>query len=127
MAKAVITDDGVDLDDLLSAEAIDRPASYYAKVRSVHPVYWNQRWNGWVVTGYPQVVAGFRDHQRLSSDRFAGPFGEELRRSAAAASGTEHLLGFLSQFFVWKDQPYHTRVRPKPARRSAPGLMIWLR
>src|ERR1700733_4622398 len=51
---------GVDLDDLLCEEAIDRPASYYAKLREVHPVYWNQRWNGWVVTGYPEVVAGFR-------------------------------------------------------------------
>jgi cytochrome P450 len=127
MAKAVVTDDGVDLDDLLSAEAIDRPASYYAKVRSVHPVYWNQRWNGWVVTGYPQVVAGYRDHQRLSSDRFAGPFGDELRRSAAAASGTEHLLGFLSQFFVWKDQPYHTRVRSLVNKAFTPRSIERLR
>jgi hypothetical protein len=100
VADTVVAGSAAALDDLLSTEAIDQPASYYAKVRSVHPVYWNQRWNGWVVTGYQEVVAGFRDHRRLASDRFAGPFGDEMRRSAAA-SGNEQLLGFLSKFFVW--------------------------
>jgi cytochrome P450 len=117
---------GADLDDLLCEEAIDRPASYYAKLRETHPVYWNKRWNGWVVTGYPEVVAGFRDHQRLASDRFAGPFGDEMRRSAAA-SGNEQLLGFLSKFFVWKDQPYHTRIRALVNKAFTPRSVERLR
>ncbi|MFT3874133.1 MAG: cytochrome P450 [Nocardioides sp.] len=115
-----------ELDDLLSEEAIDRPASYYRKLRDVHPVYWNSRWNGWVVTGYPEVVAGYRDHKRLSSDRFAGPFGEELRRSAEGA-GSDQLLGFLSKFFVWKDQPYHTRIRELVNRAFTPRSVEALR
>jgi len=42
VAGTVVAGSAADLDDLLSTEAIDRPANYYAKVRSVHPVYWNQ-------------------------------------------------------------------------------------
>jgi cytochrome P450 len=126
MAEAAVAEGGIDLDNLLSDEAVDHPVTYYAKVRDVHPVYWNQRWNGWVVTGYPDVVAGFRDHQRLSSDRFGGPFGEELGRSTAA-SGTEQLLGFLSKFFVWKDQPYHTRVRALVNKAFTPRSVERLR
>jgi hypothetical protein len=126
MTQSVAPAGHLDLDDLLCEEAIDRPVSYYGRLRAVSPVYWNERWNGWIVTGYPAVVAGFRDHQRLSSDRFAGPFGDELRRSAAA-SGTEQLLGFLSKFFVWKDQPYHTRVRSLVNKAFTPRSVEKLR
>jgi cytochrome P450 len=97
-----------ELDDLLSPAAVSTPAAYYGAVRDVAPVYWNERWKGWVVTGYDEVVDGFRDNDRLSSDRFEGPFGEDL---SSAANEYEKLFGFLSKFFVWKDQPYHTRVR----------------
>jgi cytochrome P450 len=99
---------GNELDDLLSEEATNDPFTYYRKLRDIHPVYWNARWNGWIVTGYDAVIAGYRDSARLSSDRFSGPFGAELRRSA---STFEQLIGFLSRFFVWKDPPYHTRMR----------------
>jgi cytochrome P450 len=104
----VLVEKSSDLDDLLSEEAINRPFAYYQKLRDVHPVYWNARWNGWIVTGYDAVVAGYRDSKRLSSDRFSGPFGAEMRRSA---SNFEQLIGFLSRFFVWKDPPYHTHMR----------------
>jgi cytochrome P450 len=97
-----------ELDDLLSDEAVNRPTAFYGRLRAHDPVYWNERWNGWILTGYDDVVEGFRNHQRLSSDRFAGPFGQDL---SAASSGYDQLMRFLSRFFVWKDQPYHTRVR----------------
>lgn len=96
-----------ELDDLLSDEAINRPASYFTKLRETNPVYWNARWRGWIVTGYDEVTAGYRDAARLSSDRFAGPFGAEVRGQGE----NQQLLSFLSKFFVWKDPPYHTRVR----------------
>jgi cytochrome P450 len=108
VSEAVLRGGTADLDDLLSPEAIDRPFEFYARLRASSPVYWNQRWNGWIVSGYPEVVAGFRNHAKLSSDRFAGPFGEDL---SAGSSQYQQLFAFLSMFFVWKDQPYHTRVR----------------
>jgi cytochrome P450 len=112
------------LDDLLSDEAVNHPAAYYEKLRAQDPVHWNPRWNGWVLTSYPDVAAGFRDHQRLSSDRFAGPFGQQL---SAVSSDYQALFGFLSKFFVWKDQPYHTRVRALVNRAFTPRSVEVLR
>jgi cytochrome P450 len=100
------TDDA--LNDLLNEEAINRPSSYYSKLRGISPVYWNPRWNGWIVTGYSEVIQGYRDWKRLSSDRFSGPFGSDVR---AAEEGESQLFTFLEKFFVWKDPPYHTRLR----------------
>jgi cytochrome P450 len=108
MTDTVVRPGGAELDDLLSPQAVSDPAAFYQRVRDVDPVYWNSRWNGWVLTGYDQVISAYRDHARLSSDRFAGPFGEDL---SAATSKYQTLFAFLSKFFVWKDQPYHTRVR----------------
>jgi len=34
----------VDLDDLLSDEAVNRPEVFYARLRDTDPVYWNRRW-----------------------------------------------------------------------------------
>jgi cytochrome P450 len=116
--------DGADLDDLLSDEAVDHPERFYARLRGVDPVYWNQRWNGWILTGYDEVADGFRNHRALSSDRFAGPFGEEL---SAVSSGYQQLFGFLSKFFVWKDQPYHTRVRSLVNKAFTPRSVEALR
>jgi cytochrome P450 len=126
MAETAVAGGDADLDDLLSDEAVNRPASFHARLRQVDAVYWNQRWKGWVLTGYDEVISAFRDHQRLSSDRFAGPFGEEMRR-AAHRSGSQHLLGFLSKFFVWKDQPYHTHVRSLVNKAFTPRSVEQLR
>lgn len=95
------------LDDLLSDESINSPATYFQKMRDVSPVYWNSRWNGWIVTGYDEVTACYRDSARLSSDRFSGPFGAEVRE----AGNDTKLLDFLQKLFVWKDPPFHTRMR----------------
>jgi cytochrome P450 len=100
-----------DLDDLLCEEAINRPYAFYGRLRETEPVRFNARWNGWVVTSYEHVTAGYRDHERLSSDRFEGPFAEEWKPGGETAGSHVALMNFLSQFFVWKDPPYHTRVR----------------
>jgi cytochrome P450 len=113
---AAVADD-TDLNDLLGDEAINRPERYYARLRAIHPVLWNPRWKGWIVTGYDAVSAGYRDAARLSSDRFSGPFGAELRN---AATSSQQLIGFLSKFFVWKDPPYHTRARALVNRAFVP-------
>jgi cytochrome P450 len=126
MTGVLDTGGAIDLDDLLSDEAVHRPNDYHRRLREISPVYWNARWNGWVLTGYDEVMGGFRDHRRLSSDRFAGPFGDELRR-AAATSGAEQLLAFLAKFFVWKDQPYHTRVRALANKAFTPRSVERLR
>jgi len=113
-----------DLDDLLSDEAINRPFDYYRRLREIHPVLWNPRWNGWIVTSYDAVIAGYRDSERLSSDRFSGPFGAEMRTSETKYA---QLIGFLARFFVWKDAPYHTRMRMLVNKTFTPKSVEMLR
>ncbi len=105
------------LHDLLSDEAVNHPERFYARLRGISPVLWNPRWKGWIVTSHDAVMGGFRDFERLSSDRFSGPFGAELR---SAETSSQQLLGFLSKFFVWKDPPYHTRARALVNRAFVP-------
>ena len=112
-----VTNHDPELDNLLGDEAINHPERYYARLRAINPILWNPRWKGWIVTGYEPVMSGFRDAERLSSDRFSGPFGAELRN---AQSSSQQLLGFLSKFFVWKDPPYHTRARALVNRAFVP-------
>jgi len=113
-----------DLDDLLSAEAVNEPFTYYKRLRDTAPVYWNARWNGWIFTDYQGVVAAYRDHDRLSSDRFAGPFGDNL---TTKKSDYEQLIEFLNKFFVWKDQPYHTHIRTLVNKAFTPKSVEVLR
>ena len=91
-----------DLDDLLSAEAVNEPRTYYKRLRDTDPVYWNARWNGWILTDYQDVAAGFRDHQRLSSDRFQGPFAKDLMESA---SRYQQLIDFMNKWMFTKRHP----------------------
>jgi cytochrome P450 len=115
-----------DVDDLLSDVAINDPYAFYGHLRDSEPVHFNPRWNGWIVTSYEHVAAGYRDHARLSSDRFEGPFAEEWKAGGALDSSHAALFEFLSHFFVWKDPPYHTRVRELVgAAFSARSVEAW--
>lgn len=113
-----------DLDDLLSDEAINRPHDYYERLREIGPVVWNERWSGWIVTGYDELIGAYKNNGQLSSDRFVGPFAEQMR---AQRSVYEQLLTFLSSFFVWKDPPYHTHVRTLVNKAFTPKSVEVLR
>lgn len=114
----------VDLDDLLGSEAIGDPVRYYGRLREISPVLWNPRWNGWIVTGYDELIAAYKNHEQLSSDRFEGPFADQMRTSASSYT---QLITFLSNFFVWKDQPYHTHVRTLVNKAFTPRAVERLR
>jgi cytochrome P450 len=100
---------GIDFDDLLSDVAVNHPSRFYGALRAHDPVYFNPRWNGWIVTRYDDVAAGFRAHEQLSSDRMAGPWGDDFALSKQNLQ--EYLYEVLSKCFVWRDPPFHTRVR----------------
>jgi len=55
--------------DPFTDEAIADPYRQYARLRVDDPVHWSDKLRSWVVFGYDDVVAFFRDDQRLSSDR----------------------------------------------------------
>ena len=89
--------------------AVNQPRRFYGALREHCPVYFNGRWNGWIVTRYDDVTAGYRAHEQLSSDRMAGPWGEDY--AMADPSLHEYVYKVLSKSFVWRDPPYQTRVR----------------
>ena len=90
------------LDDLLSDQAVNDPRTYFKRLRDADPVYWNERWNGWVVTSYADVAAGYRDHERLSSDRFRGPFARDI---LASRSTYASLIEFMTKWMFTSDRP----------------------
>lgn len=95
-------------DNLLAPDILRDPYTYFARLRETDPVYWNERWGGWLVLRYDDVVKVFRDHETFSSDRMASLM-QELN-----AQEQEHfaiLIRYFSKWLVFTDPPYHTRVR----------------
>jgi cytochrome P450 len=95
-------------DDLLAPDVIADPYAYYGRIRDRDPVYFNQRWGGWLITRYNDVLQAFRDHQHFSSDRMA-TLSAELPPADRDRFAT--LIRYLAKWFVFADPPYHTRAR----------------
>jgi cytochrome P450 len=95
-------------DDLLAPDVIADPYAYYGRIRDRDPVYFNQRWGGWLITRYDDVLQAFRDHQHFSSDRMA-TLSAELPPADRDRFAT--LIRYLAKWFVFADPPYHTRAR----------------
>lgn len=96
------------LDDLMAPQAIVDPHTYYRQLREHDPVHWNERWGGWVLTGYEDVVAVLRDTERFSSDRMAyleNEIGADERKLY------QPIFEVLSRWMVFIDPPDHTRLR----------------
>jgi cytochrome P450 len=54
-------------DDLMAVDVIADPHAYYKELRSNDPVHWNERWGGWILTDYKNVVDVLRDPTHFSS------------------------------------------------------------
>lgn len=96
------------LDDLMAADVIDDPHTYYRELREFDPVHWNERWGGWVLTGYDDVVKVLRDHKRFSSDRM-GYLARELHETDRQAIAP--IFDVLGKWMVFADPPFHTTLR----------------
>jgi cytochrome P450 len=99
-----------EMDDFLGDPATNDSANFYQRMREQDPVYFNPRWGGWVLTAYDDVARGFRDYERLSSNRMAGPWGKESMRTGGDGSVSQ-LFFYIGNFFAWMDPPDHTRFR----------------
>lgn len=95
-------------DDLMAKEVIADPHRYYRNLREADPVYWNDRWGGWVLTGYKNVVDVLRDADRFSSDRM-GYLQQEL--SQEEQESIAPIFRILSYWMVFRDPPGHTALR----------------
>jgi len=66
------------------------PWEVYRVLRDDHPVYLNPLNGAWMVTRYDDVVAGFKDHDRLSSTIMEGSHSVVFGPSLTAMDGEGH-------------------------------------
>ncbi len=92
-------------DDLMDPAFIRDPYPYLAALREAAPVYWNERWGGWLLTGY-EAIAQIHGNPALSNDKYSG-------FSALKAPGADQQAVFdcLGLWMGSQDAPLHTRLR----------------
>ena len=99
--------------DLDAPECLHNPARYFAEARERGDLQWSDRQRGWVALSHREVEAGFRDDERLSSDRAPSFQRAVAGRSAAFQQVAELLSGWMN----FRDPPMHTRLR-EPVRAA---------
>jgi cytochrome P450 len=95
-------------DDLMAPEVIADPHAYYKALREADPVHWNERWKGWVLTGYKEVVDVLRDAENFSSDRMGYLASELTQEEQESIAPIFHVLKY---WMVFRDPPEHTVLR----------------
>ena len=104
-------------DDLMAPAVVHDPHSYYARLQATDPVHWNDRWGGWVVTRYEDVVAVLRNHDDFSADRMAF-LARELDEQQLEP--IRPIFDVLSRWMVFADRPLHTDLRTLVNRQFTP-------
>lgn len=104
-------------DNLMAPEVIRDPHSYYHQLRQADPVHWNDRWGGWVVTRYADVIRILRDADSFSADRM-GYLARELPDEDREV--ITPIFDVLSSWMVFADPPLHTRLRSLVNRQFTP-------
>ena len=99
-------------DELLAPEILRNPYPYYALLREEAPVYWNSKFDTWVVTSYEAVVWTLRHQEYFSSEVFlrdgnppSPPISEE------DFSKYKYNLDYMNNWFIRRDRPDHLRMR----------------
>ena len=97
-------------DLLLSPEYVESPYATYDLLRNERPVYWCQKWNGWLLTRFDDVQAVLQDPKNFSN---AGRYTKFL---APLSADQRAQLGYLQHHYehgglVQLDPPAHTRLR----------------
>lgn len=96
--------------NLLSPEMIADPLEYYRALRRDDPVHWAEKQKAWILTRYPDVVAGY-SNPALSSDRVRPLMNRNATKAQAVDANTTAILEILSSWMVVTDPPAHSRLR----------------
>ncbi|MBK8127442.1 MAG: cytochrome P450 [bacterium] len=98
----------LNFNDMLTRDVMNDPHAYEHKLRAHDPVYWNEKWGGWVLTRYHDIVKVLRDPAGWSSQRIKY-LGEEMKPGDEIRF--KPIFDVLANWFIFKDQPDHTRIR----------------
>ncbi|MBK6912007.1 MAG: cytochrome P450 [bacterium] len=98
----------LNFNDMMTRDVMNDPHAYYHKLRAHDPVYWNEKWGGWVLTRYHDIVKVLRDPAGWSSQRIKY-LGEEMKPGDEIRF--KPIFDVLANWFIFKDQPDHTRIR----------------
>jgi cytochrome P450 len=96
------------LDDMMSKEVMNDPHRYYHELRAFDPVHFNEKWGGWVLTRYADVVQVFRDADNFSAERMSY-LGNELTDNDRERFAP--IFKVLANWMLFRDPPDHTRLR----------------
>lgn len=93
-------------DDLLTKENVNNPHPYFHELRSKAPIYWNEKYRGWIFTRYKDVDT-LLSSPDLTAERMKPPknMPEELVLDMSTT------FQVLSRWLVFQDPPNHTRLR----------------
>ena len=111
--------------ELLSPDVLADPYPAYRELRQNHPVYWDDRLKGWVVTRYEDVHAASMDPTRYSS----GKRVEKMISSRVpkeAQPKVAPLVQLTSQWVSMSDPPAQTRLRQHLQRAFNPRTVAAL-
>lgn len=112
-------------DYFTDAEIAQSPFAYFDDLRNRHPVYLEPNYDVVVVTGYDEVVEGFKNSDALSAvNAIGGPFpplpfepeGDDITEQIEAH---RHLFPIF-EHMVTMDPPDHTRARSLLGRLLTP-------
>jgi cytochrome P450 len=108
-------------EDLLAADVIEDPYTYYGRLREEDPVHWNPLYETWVITRYDDVVWSLRRPEFFSSEVFIRdsrpPYPPILEEDQGLY---EFNKTYLSHWFIRRDPPDHARMRKIPHLEFSP-------
>lgn len=95
---------------LLTPDYVENPYSIYDELRTDDPVYWSEKWNGWLVTRYDDVQHILKDTKTFSNR------GRYTRYLSGLSDDQRSQLAYLEHHYehgglVQSDPPAHTRLR----------------
>jgi cytochrome P450 len=84
------------------------PFPIFRELRENDPVHWSEPMKAWVVTRYEDVKTIALNNAEVSANRLE-PFFAAVPESRR--TGYANLMGYLSNWIVFRDPPDHTRLR----------------
>ena len=99
-------------DDMFTKEAIADPYSYYGRIRDEDPVYWNEKYEVWVITRHDDLVWMTRHNELFSSAVFKNdPRAPYPDINESDLGLYEFVRNYQADQFIQRDRPDHLDMR----------------